>query len=86
MPGRTRFLLRDVQPDAVHIVTEGPLGILGQYEAIRRGWPFTTSFHTRWDQYGKHLLALPPAVGWPLACGDSMGAPHGILAPTTIND
>lgn len=64
VPGRTRSLLREVQPDAVHIVTEGPLGVLGQREAIRRGWRFTTSFHTRWDYHGKHLLALPPAIAW----------------------
>jgi glycosyltransferase involved in cell wall biosynthesis len=56
--------LRHARPDAVHLLTEGPLGVSLRRECLRRGWRFTTSFHTRWDEHGKHLLRLPVAVTW----------------------
>jgi len=39
------------RPDAVHIVTEGPIGLAARAFCIRRGWPFTTAFHTRFPEY-----------------------------------
>ena len=41
----------EFQPDAVHIATEGPLGLAGRRHCIKRGWPFTTSYHTRFPEY-----------------------------------
>ena len=63
-PWRARRLLQHIQPDAVHIATEGPLGVTIRRECLKRGWRFTTSFHTRWDEHGKHLISLPPALVW----------------------
>ena len=63
-PWRIRELLDNMRPDAVHLITEGPLGFSIRRECLRRGWRFTTSFHTRWDEHGKHLLRLPAAVTW----------------------
>ena len=63
-PWRIRELLHNLRPDVVHLITEGPLGFSIQRECLRRGWRFTTSFHTRWDEHGKHLLRLPAAVTW----------------------
>jgi glycosyltransferase involved in cell wall biosynthesis len=63
-PGRARSLLGNLRPDAVHIVTEGPLGLAVRHECLKRGWRFTTSFHTRWDEHRKHIIGLPPAVAW----------------------
>jgi glycosyltransferase involved in cell wall biosynthesis len=62
--GRIRALLDTVQPEAVHLLTEGPLGCAIRHACRRRGWRFTTSFHTRWDEHGKYLLRLPAAVTW----------------------
>lgn len=44
-------VLIDAQPDAVHIATEGPLGVLARWRCRRRGLPFTTSYHTRFPEY-----------------------------------
>jgi glycosyltransferase involved in cell wall biosynthesis len=63
-PRRVSELLDNVQPDAVHLITEGPLGFSIRRACRRRGWRFTTSFHTRWDEHGKYLLRLPAAVTW----------------------
>jgi glycosyltransferase involved in cell wall biosynthesis len=44
-------MIEDFRPDAIHIVTEGPLGLAARRWAIRNGRGFTTSFHTRFPEY-----------------------------------
>ena len=38
-------------PDAIHIATEGPLGLSARAVCQKYGLPFTTSFHTRFPEY-----------------------------------
>ena len=44
-------LMREFRPDALHIATEGPLGIAARNLAKSHGWIFTTAFHTRFPEY-----------------------------------
>ena len=44
-------ILDEVRPQAIHIATEGPLGVLAHWRCRRRGLPFTTSYHTRFPEY-----------------------------------
>ena len=46
-------------PDAIHIATEGPLGIAARSYAIKRKLPFTTAYHTRFPEYVKARTAIP---------------------------
>jgi glycosyltransferase involved in cell wall biosynthesis len=48
---RLRARLDQFRPDAIHIATEGPLGLAARGYCRRRGLPFTTSFHTRFAEY-----------------------------------
>ena len=41
-------------PDLVHVATEGPLGLAALRAARRLGLPVTSSFHTNFQQYGRH--------------------------------
>ena len=54
---------RQIRPDLVHIVTEGPLGYSALRAARRLGLPISTSFHTNFQQYSSHYrlgwLAVP---------------------------
>ncbi|WP_167085382.1 glycosyltransferase [Rhizomicrobium palustre] len=43
--------IRDFAPDAIHIATEGTLGIGARKICVRYNIPFTTSFHTRFPEY-----------------------------------
>ncbi|MFN3656918.1 MAG: glycosyltransferase family 4 protein [Pseudolabrys sp.] len=56
------------RPDAIHIATEGPLGHAMRRVCLRRGLPFTTSFHTRFPDYLAERLPLPEnctrAMSW----------------------
>ncbi len=46
-------------PDAIHIATEGPLGWAARRVCIRRGMPFTSSFHTRFAECISGKLPIP---------------------------
>lgn len=47
------------KPDAAHIVTEGPIGLAARRLCLRRGLPFTTSYHTRFPEYLRARLPVP---------------------------
>jgi glycosyltransferase involved in cell wall biosynthesis len=49
----------ETNPDAVHIVTEGPLGFTARWCLKRRKMPFTTSFHTLFPQYLRPRFGIP---------------------------
>ena len=61
-----RRILDRVDPDAVHIATEGPLGLAARRWCRRRGRPFTTSFHTRFPEYLRAYAGLPVGLGYRL--------------------
>lgn len=62
LPGRRLAAIIDAfRPDALHIATEGPLGVAARRYALRRGMAFTTSFHTRFPEYLHARTRLPPA-------------------------
>lgn len=59
-------MLDEQAPDAIHIATEGPIGWAARKWCIRRGRPFTTSFHTRFPDYVAHRTGLPADWIWPV--------------------
>lgn len=46
-------------PDALHIATEGPLGMAARAFAIRNKLPFTTAYHTRFPEYVQARFGIP---------------------------
>lgn len=59
-PGRTvQRALTDFEPDAVHIVTEGPLGLAARAHCRRAGLRFTTSYHTQFPEYLRMRVPVP---------------------------
>jgi len=62
LPGRKlAHMIGDFAPDSLHIATEGPLGMAARAWARRRGAAFTTSFHTKFPEYVRARILLPPA-------------------------
>ena len=59
-PGRRLArIIEDFAPDALHIATEGPLGMATRRYAKRHKLAFTTSFHTRFAEYLKARTGIP---------------------------
>ncbi|MET4577756.1 glycosyltransferase family 4 protein [Ottowia thiooxydans] len=70
-----------VAPDCLHIATEGPLGWAARSVAMRRGWPFTTAYHSRFPEYVHARVRVP--VDWSYALLRKFhNAGRGTLAPT----
>jgi glycosyltransferase involved in cell wall biosynthesis len=68
-PGDIERRLDRTRADCVHIATEGPIGHAVRRVCIKRGMPFTTSFHTRFPDYLAERLPLPQRWTTDLAWG-----------------
>ncbi len=79
-PGRAvRQATRNRRFDAIHIATEGPLGIAARAWCIDQGLRFTTSYHTRFPEYLRMRAPVPLATGYRL-----MRWFHGAAARTLV--
>lgn len=59
-------LLDRLQPEAIHVATEGPVGWAARGWCLKRGRRYTTSFHTRFPDYVSLRTGLPAAWIWPM--------------------
>src|SRR5262245_49291927 len=57
---RKRF--SEFRPEAVHVATEGPIGLAVRAYCVVRHYRFTTSYHTQFPQYLRKRLPIP--VAW----------------------
>jgi len=86
-PGRRlRKLLRDFQPDAVHVATEGPLGLAARSVAKKLYWPFTTSFHTKFAEYVNARTKLPLIWSYAFLRWFHNGAARVMVATPSLED
>ena len=51
-------------PDAIHIATEGPIGMAVRRYCVRRGLPFNTSFTTKFPEYISARVPIPQSWGY----------------------
>ena len=58
----------EFEPEAIHIATEGPLGLAARRICVKWKLPFTTSYHTKFPEY---VSARVPII--PLAAGYAVG-------------
>lgn len=66
IPGRGAVSERldAIEPEAIHIATEGPLGIAARWHCLDRGLPFTTAYHTQFPDYLARRTGLPRQAFW----------------------
>lgn len=59
-----RRRLEALDPDAVHVATEGPLGLAARNWCVRRRRPFTSAYHTQFPEYVRARAPVPLSVGY----------------------
>lgn len=68
-------------PDAIHLATEGPLGLAGRRYCLRRDLAFTTAFHTKFPEILNAAVRVP--LSWGYALMRYFHRPSsGIMVPT----
>jgi diacylglycerol kinase/glycosyltransferase involved in cell wall biosynthesis len=79
--------IQSFQPDAIHIATEGPLGLAARRYATSHDLGFTTAYHTRFPEYVRSRTRLPLNVTYAFLRWFHSPA-HAVMAPTktVIND
>jgi len=63
-PAKVARLIAEARPDAIHIATEGPIGLLVRRYCRKHDLPFTTSFHTRFPDYVSARAPVPESWVW----------------------
>src|SRR5262245_7231504 len=84
LPGRkVARRIAEFDPDALHIATEGPLGIAARRHALRIGMPFTTAYHTRFPEYVYARFRVP--LAWTYGFLRWFHGPsRAVMAPTKV--
>ena len=56
--------IKSFRPHAIHIATEGPIGMSMRRYCRRHKLPFTTSYHTRYPEYLSARWPIPISVSY----------------------
>ena len=81
---RVRQRLDALDPDAVHIATEGPLGLAARRWCLRRGRDFTTSYHTQFPEYVRARFPIPLGVSYAFLRWFHGKAAHTLVATPSM--
>jgi glycosyltransferase involved in cell wall biosynthesis len=83
LPNRNEIARRieRIQPDAIHIATEGPIGLAVRAYCLRHELPFTTSFTTRFPEYISARYPIPES--WSYAALRRFHAPAAVTMVST---
>jgi glycosyltransferase involved in cell wall biosynthesis len=83
LPGRAEIARRIdcVAPDAIHIATEGPIGIMTRAYCLRRNLPFSTCYATCFPEYIAARAPIPES--WSYAALRRFHAPATVTMVST---
>lgn len=56
--------IKEINPDHIHIATEGPVGLYARKYLSKRGIGYSTAYHTKFPEGIKKLLGIPEAITW----------------------
>lgn len=75
--------IKAFEPDALHIATEGPLGLAARRWAIKHRFPYTTAYHTRFPEYVHARFRVP--LSWTYRYLNWFhGKAKAVMAPTHV--
>lgn len=83
-PWRAIPRIQAFKPDAIHVATEGPLGFWVNGFLRRRGYRFTSSFHTRFPEYISARFPIPLSFGYRLERWFHRAAEHTFVGTRSL--
>jgi len=65
-PWKMGQIFEEVNPDHIHIATEGPMGLCARQYLDKHGYRYNTAYHTKFPEGIRKLFGVPEALTWPL--------------------
>ena len=57
--------IENINPDYIHIATEGPVGLAGKLYCDRKGYNYTTSYHSKFPEFIYDMMKVPVNFTYP---------------------
>ncbi len=73
-------------PEALHIATEGPLGLAARRYCVSHGMRFTTSYHTQFPQYLRSRYPIPMWASYLALLRFHSAAERCMVSTRTVHD
>jgi glycosyltransferase involved in cell wall biosynthesis len=58
--------IEEINPDHIHIATEGPVGLFARKYLSKHNLRYNTAYHTKFPEGLRALFGIPEALTWPL--------------------
>lgn len=58
--------IEEINPDFIHLATEGPVGISAKIFLDKNLYKYNTAYHTNFPEGLKKIIGIPEKVSWPL--------------------
>ncbi len=84
--GGLSSLMSGFHPEAVHIATEGPLGMAARRYCLRHRLRFTTSYHTQFPQYLRSRFPIPTSLSYRALLWFHGAATHCMVSTQTVRN
>lgn len=74
-------LVNKIDPDFIHIATEGPVGLAGKIYCDYKGYSYTTSYHSMFPEFIRDMFKIPAGLTYPYFKWFHARS-HNVLIPT----
>lgn len=58
-------MIKDINPDYIHIATEGPVGLAGKLYCDIKGYNYSTSYHSMFPEFIKNMFKINEGITYP---------------------
>jgi glycosyltransferase involved in cell wall biosynthesis len=65
-PWKMGQIFEEINPDHIHIATEGPMGLCARQYLDKHNYRYNTAYHTKFPEGIRKLFGVPEAFTWPL--------------------
>ena len=65
-PWKVGKILEEINPDYIHIATEGPVGLCVRQYLDKHSYRYNTAYHTKFPEGIRKLFGVPESITWPL--------------------
>jgi len=59
LPWKVGSKIKQLDPDYIHIATEGPIGLAANLWCWKNNWRFNTSYHTKFPEFLNEIYSVP---------------------------